>query len=153
MLGLSTVGLWLLSVSFFAWALMSVSYLPILRRYRVSYLFALLLPISAMLYTGMTVSSALRYWLHVVSYQLAWPSIFRELGDHEFCFYLSANLLLFSMFQLNWCVSVQYLSLSLRFLSTMSFVSFPRFTGKAGHEFTADVVSRALEVPFNSRDK
>jgi len=62
MLGLSTVSLWLLSVSFFAWALMSVSYLPILRRYRVSYLFALLLPISAMLYTGMTISSALRYW-------------------------------------------------------------------------------------------
>ena len=61
-LGLSTVSLWLVSVSFFAWALMSVSYLPILRRYRTSYLFTLLLPLSAMVYTAMTVSSALRYW-------------------------------------------------------------------------------------------
>ncbi|MEE8566909.1 MAG: glycosyltransferase, partial [Candidatus Bipolaricaulota bacterium] len=61
-LGLSGASLWLLSVCFFAWALMSMSYLPILRRYRVSYLFALLLPISAMVYTAMTVSSALRYW-------------------------------------------------------------------------------------------
>ncbi len=61
-IGLSGVSLWLLSVCFFAWALMSMSYLPILRRYRVSYLFALLLPVSAMVYTAMTVSSALRYW-------------------------------------------------------------------------------------------
>ena len=54
--------LWLLLACPVAWILMSASYLPMLRRYRVSPLFAPLLPVSATLYTLMTISSALRYW-------------------------------------------------------------------------------------------
>jgi hopene-associated glycosyltransferase HpnB len=45
-----------------AWAAMTLSYLPILRYYRLSPLWALLLPLTALLYLGMTWSSALRYW-------------------------------------------------------------------------------------------
>jgi hopene-associated glycosyltransferase HpnB len=45
-----------------AWAAMTLSYLPVLRYYRMSRLWALLLPLSAVLYLGMTWSSALRYW-------------------------------------------------------------------------------------------
>jgi hopene-associated glycosyltransferase HpnB len=45
-----------------AWAAMTLSYLPILRYYRMSPLWALLLPLSAALYLGMTWSSAIGYW-------------------------------------------------------------------------------------------
>lgn len=45
-----------------AWAAMTLTYLPILRYYRISPLWALLLPLTALLYLGMTWSSALRYW-------------------------------------------------------------------------------------------
>ncbi|MDB5979793.1 MAG: hypothetical protein JWQ69_808 [Pseudomonas sp.] len=45
-----------------AWAAMTLSYLPILRYYRMSPLWAFLLPLSAVLYLGMTWSSAIRYW-------------------------------------------------------------------------------------------
>jgi hopene-associated glycosyltransferase HpnB len=45
-----------------AWVAMTLSYLPVLRYYRMSPLWALLLPLSAVLYLGMTWSSALRYW-------------------------------------------------------------------------------------------
>lgn len=45
-----------------AWAAMTLSYLPILRYYRMSPLWALLLPLTALLYLGMTWSSAFRYW-------------------------------------------------------------------------------------------
>lgn len=45
-----------------AWAAMTLSYLPILRYYRLSPLWALLLPLTALLYLGMTWSSALLYW-------------------------------------------------------------------------------------------
>jgi hopene-associated glycosyltransferase HpnB len=50
-----------------AWAAMTLSYLPILRYYRMSPLWALLLPLSAALYLGMTWSSAIRYWRGVRS--------------------------------------------------------------------------------------
>jgi hopene-associated glycosyltransferase HpnB len=45
-----------------AWALMSVSYLPVLRLYRLSPARALTLPAIALLYTAMTVDSARRYY-------------------------------------------------------------------------------------------
>ena len=45
-----------------AWALMSVSYLPMLRLYRLSPLRAPALPAIALLYTAMTVDSARRYY-------------------------------------------------------------------------------------------
>lgn len=45
-----------------AWAAMILSYLPILRYYRISPFWALLLPLSAAFYLGMTWSSAIRYW-------------------------------------------------------------------------------------------
>ncbi len=45
-----------------AWAAMTLSYLPILRYYGMSPLWALLLPLSAAFYLGMTWSSAIRYW-------------------------------------------------------------------------------------------
>lgn len=44
------------------WALMTVTYLPMLVYYRVRPPWALLLPVSAVLYLGMTVHSALRHW-------------------------------------------------------------------------------------------
>ncbi len=51
-----------------AWAAMTVSYLPMLRYYRMSPLWALLLPLSAALYLAMTWSSAIRYWRGVRSH-------------------------------------------------------------------------------------
>jgi hopene-associated glycosyltransferase HpnB len=45
-----------------AWAAMTLSYMPVLRYYGMSPLWALLLPLSAVLYLGMTWSSALNYW-------------------------------------------------------------------------------------------
>jgi len=45
-----------------AWALMTAAYIPALRLYRLSPLWALALPLAALFYTGATVSSALRYW-------------------------------------------------------------------------------------------
>ena len=50
-----------------AWLAMTVSYLPMLRYYRMSPLWALLLPLSATLYLAMTWSSAIRYWRGVRS--------------------------------------------------------------------------------------
>ena len=45
-----------------AWVAMMLSYLPMLRYYRMPLVWALLLPVSAVLYLGMTWSSAIRYW-------------------------------------------------------------------------------------------
>jgi len=45
-----------------AWAMMTASYLPTLRFYGLSLLWALSLPLVGVLYIGMTWSSALRYW-------------------------------------------------------------------------------------------
>jgi hypothetical protein len=45
-----------------AWVMMTASYLPTLRFYGLSPLWALLLPLVGALYAGMTWSSALRYW-------------------------------------------------------------------------------------------
>lgn len=45
-----------------AWALMSIIYLPALRYYRLSPLWAPLLPLVAAFYTGATVHSAVAYW-------------------------------------------------------------------------------------------
>lgn len=57
-LGLSHV--WPLALA--AWLAMMASYLPTLRYYHMSPLWALLLPLSAALYLGMTWISAIRYW-------------------------------------------------------------------------------------------
>lgn len=46
-----------------AWALMGLAYAPTLGLYRLSPLWALMLPASALLYTMMTVDSARRHWL------------------------------------------------------------------------------------------
>jgi hopene-associated glycosyltransferase HpnB len=50
-----------------AWIAMMLSYLPMLRYYRMPFAWALLLPIGAVLYLGMTWSSAIRYWRGVRS--------------------------------------------------------------------------------------
>jgi hopene-associated glycosyltransferase HpnB len=50
-----------------AWGAMTLSYLPILRYYGMSPLWALLLPVSAAFYLSMTWSSAIRYWRGVRS--------------------------------------------------------------------------------------
>jgi hypothetical protein len=50
------------AVSMIALAAMVVSYLPTLRFYRLSPLWALLLPVTGTLYLAMTVDSAVRYW-------------------------------------------------------------------------------------------
>lgn len=49
-------------MAFIAWLAMMISYVPMLRYYRMSWGWALLLPLSALLYMGMTWSSAIRYW-------------------------------------------------------------------------------------------
>jgi hypothetical protein len=52
---------WRMSLA--AWALMSLSYLPTVRFYRLSPLWAVALPISAAFYSYATWLSALRFWL------------------------------------------------------------------------------------------
>ncbi len=56
------LGAWLLSTAAAAWALMAGSYLPMLKHYRLSPLLSVLLPLSALLYTLMTIASAVRFW-------------------------------------------------------------------------------------------
>jgi len=50
-------------MSFLAWALMTVTYLPTVRYYRLSPLWAALLPLAAAFYSYATCLSAVRYWL------------------------------------------------------------------------------------------
>jgi hopene-associated glycosyltransferase HpnB len=45
-----------------AWLLMIVSYVPVLRLYRLSPLLALALPLAAIFYVGATIHSAVKYW-------------------------------------------------------------------------------------------
>ena len=45
-----------------AWALMTLTYLPTVRFYRLSALWAPLLPLAALFYSGATCLSAVRYW-------------------------------------------------------------------------------------------
>ena len=45
-----------------AWALMALTYTQILKWYRVPRVYAVLLPLTALLYTAMTIDSALRTW-------------------------------------------------------------------------------------------
>jgi len=45
-----------------AWLLMIVSYIPVLRLYRLSPLWALALPVAAIFYMGATFHSAVKYW-------------------------------------------------------------------------------------------
>jgi hypothetical protein len=45
-----------------AWLLMIVSYIPVLRLYRLSTLWALVLPVAAVFYVGATFHSAMQYW-------------------------------------------------------------------------------------------
>ena len=52
----------LAATGFAAWMLMAGSYLPMLRWHNTSPMFAPLLPFSALLYTLMTVDSAVRWW-------------------------------------------------------------------------------------------
>jgi hopene-associated glycosyltransferase HpnB len=52
---------WAAAVGVTGWAVMTVSYLPVLRLYRLSWLRALALPLIALLYAGMTVDSARRH--------------------------------------------------------------------------------------------
>jgi hopene-associated glycosyltransferase HpnB len=57
------IGNYLLSIAgFMAWMLMSIAYYPTLKLYSRSPTFGLCLPIIALLYTGMTIDSALRYY-------------------------------------------------------------------------------------------
>ena len=58
----SGVSVWLVASGLGAWTLMAGSYIPMLRWYRTSSLFAPLLPLTAMLYTLMTLDSALQWW-------------------------------------------------------------------------------------------
>ena len=53
---------WLAATGLSGWIGMAGSYLPMLRWHRTSPLFAPLLPLTAMLYTLMTVDSAVRWW-------------------------------------------------------------------------------------------
>lgn len=57
-----TLSVWMASVGFAAWTVMFSIYLPMVKWYRVSPLLPTLLPVTAMLYTSMTIDSALRTW-------------------------------------------------------------------------------------------
>ena len=53
---------WLAAVGLAAWALMTITYIPMLRLYRLSPLRAPCLPLIAALYAAMTVDSARRHY-------------------------------------------------------------------------------------------
>ena len=57
-----TLSIWLTAAGAGAWLLMIGSYLPMLRWYETSVGYSLLLPLTATLYTMMTVDSAVRTW-------------------------------------------------------------------------------------------
>jgi len=46
-----------------AWALISVTYLPMVRFYRLNLLWALTLPLAAVFYMGATLHSAIKFWM------------------------------------------------------------------------------------------
>jgi hopene-associated glycosyltransferase HpnB len=54
---------WLAAAGLAGWAIMSVSYVPVLRLYRLSPWRAPALPLTALMYAGMTADSARRYYL------------------------------------------------------------------------------------------
>ncbi|MFC1812905.1 glycosyltransferase [Thermodesulfobacteriota bacterium] len=56
-----TVGCWLTASSLISWVIMARTFLPILKWYRISSSFAFLLPLAGMLFTLMTIDSALIY--------------------------------------------------------------------------------------------
>jgi hopene-associated glycosyltransferase HpnB len=61
--GTGASGLWWVAAAGLAgWAVMAVTYLPVLRLYRLSWLRAPALPLVALLYAGMTVDSARRHY-------------------------------------------------------------------------------------------
>ena len=62
-LGISPWAPFALSLGGVTWAAMAASYVPMLRSYRVSPWFAPLLPLTAALYTAMTLDSGRRTWL------------------------------------------------------------------------------------------
>jgi hypothetical protein len=45
-----------------AWLMMVISYIPVLRMYRLNPLWALALPLAAVFYVGATFHSAWKYW-------------------------------------------------------------------------------------------
>ena len=60
--GGTAAAVWLAGAGLAGWAIMAVSYLPILRLYRLSPARAPCLPVIAMMYAAMTVDSAFRYY-------------------------------------------------------------------------------------------
>lgn len=60
--GLLTANGWLSAAGWVGWALMTLAYLPTIRLYGLSLWWAATLPAIALLYTLMTVDSALRHW-------------------------------------------------------------------------------------------
>jgi hopene-associated glycosyltransferase HpnB len=60
-LGLKTPAALAMGTGLLAWAIMAVTYVPMQRFYRMSALRALMLPLVAMMYLGMTLDSARRY--------------------------------------------------------------------------------------------
>jgi hypothetical protein len=61
--GGSAAAAWLAAAGLAGWAIMAISYVPILRLYRLSPLRAPCLPLIALLYAAMTADSARRYHL------------------------------------------------------------------------------------------
>ena len=53
---------WLVSIATLTWLMMIIAYLPTLRLYNLSIIWALLLPAIAFLYTLMTIDSAIKYY-------------------------------------------------------------------------------------------
>jgi hypothetical protein len=62
LIGLLTANWLLTSIALLTWLLMSLAYLPTVKLYQISPLWAVGLPAIAFLYTLMTIDSALRSW-------------------------------------------------------------------------------------------
>jgi hypothetical protein len=60
--GAGTAAAWCAAAGLAGWAVQAVTFVPLLRLYRLSWLRAPGLPLVALLYTGMTVDSARRHY-------------------------------------------------------------------------------------------
>ena len=50
------------SLGFITWTIMTIAYLPTIKLYKLSSIWAIFLPAIALLYTLMTINSAVKYW-------------------------------------------------------------------------------------------
>jgi hopene-associated glycosyltransferase HpnB len=62
LIGIFTSNWLIITIALVSWLLMTIAYLPTIRLYKISILWAICLPAIAFLYTLMTIDSAVKYW-------------------------------------------------------------------------------------------